>query len=450
MSGQELQVQENKNGGEVKQERILKIDFKMVTFSLAGKDYGIDIMNVKEIAKANRFTYVPNTAAFVRGVYNLRGEIIPVIDFRIFFHLPAEQKDENAMENLLIVRKDEQIYGIIVDSIDKVVGVSSEQIQPPHPIFGDINIRYIKGVVEHQGRLYIILDVNRIFSQEEERKRTSIEAEGLPLYTPPAMEGTTPARGEGREGPNQSVPLEVNFIKETLFALKHFATTAMNEKWVLARYEEWKKERQTSDAVQLKDLDDAEAFLKPFYSPYTDQFWGDDYAAAVRSLLPDMPGKTITVWNPGCGKGFETFSFACILRERYPEHRIKIWASDSDLLAISSAPTMAFEYEVFPEYCRPFLVKGKYGYGFNQVIKDAILFEYHDIRNNNPYVDLDIIVARDILSFMSPEEQSKILSDFDEKLKASGLLLIGSHEELPAEEWQFIGKAPVALYSKAK
>ncbi len=68
------------------------IDFKMVTFSLAGKDYSVDIMYVKEIAKASRFTYVPNTMPFVLGVYNLRGDIIPIIDLRIFF--------KNLCENL--------------------------------------------------------------------------------------------------------------------------------------------------------------------------------------------------------------------------------------------------------------------------------------------------------------------------------------------------------------
>mgnify|MGYP000676561961 FL=1 len=63
--------------------KITVVDFKMVTFSLSGKDYAIDIMKVKEIAKAGRFTYVPNALPFVRGVYNLRGDIIPIIDLRL-------------------------------------------------------------------------------------------------------------------------------------------------------------------------------------------------------------------------------------------------------------------------------------------------------------------------------------------------------------------------------
>ena len=70
--------------GVEQKERVSIVDFKMVTFSLAGKDYAIDIMKVKEIAKAGHFTYVPNTLPFVLGVYNLRGDIIPIIDLRRF------------------------------------------------------------------------------------------------------------------------------------------------------------------------------------------------------------------------------------------------------------------------------------------------------------------------------------------------------------------------------
>src|SRR6056297_1406877 len=103
-------------------EKVENIDYKMVTFSLAGKEYGIDIMKVKEISKADRFTYVPNTAPYVRGVYNLRGDIISIIDLRVMFHLPAPSREEGTMEDMIILRLDSSYIGIIVDSIDKVVG----------------------------------------------------------------------------------------------------------------------------------------------------------------------------------------------------------------------------------------------------------------------------------------------------------------------------------------
>ena len=131
-------------------ENVAIVDFKMVTFSLAGKDYAIDIMQVKEIAKTGRFTYVPNALPFVLGVYNLRGEIIPIIDLRLFFNIEIPVRKDNAVENMLIVNVGDQLFGVVVDAIDKVVGIQKSTIQPPHPLFGDINIKYIQGVVESQ------------------------------------------------------------------------------------------------------------------------------------------------------------------------------------------------------------------------------------------------------------------------------------------------------------
>jgi len=433
---------ENGQAEASKTEKVMAVDFKMVTFSLAGKDYGVDIMNVKEIAKASKFTYVPNAAPFLRGVYNLRGEIIPVIDFRIFFHLPAERKSEDALENLLILRLEDHVYGVIVDNIDKVVGIHTSNIQPPHPIFGDINIKYIYGVVENQGRLYIILDVNRIFDQKEEEKPRLISETPNGTYFSAQTAALEKINSEKAAKTSAS---ELEFIKETLFALKHFAATPLNEQWVASRFEEWKKIRNNTD-LQLKNVEDADEFLSNFYSPCNGRLWDEEYAEKVLSALPDLSAKTITVWNPGCGKGYESYSLACILKKRYKDARIKIWASDNDLLAVSSAPNMVFDLETVPSLYHEYMVKGRHGYSFNQEIKDLILFEYHDMKNVNPFTDLDMIMARDVLSFLDPNEQAKIINDFGEKLKTKGLVLVGQHEILPEKEWTRLGTEPVSLY----
>ncbi|UZV96671.1 chemotaxis protein CheW, partial [Treponema pallidum] len=118
----EIGIRESFDGGV--REPLAVIDFKMVTFSLAGKDYAVDIMQVKEIAKAGSFTYVPNTSPFVLGVYNLRGDIIPIIDLRRFFNIPAPRKSRQAIENMVIVTVEDQTFGVVVDGIDKVIGVS--------------------------------------------------------------------------------------------------------------------------------------------------------------------------------------------------------------------------------------------------------------------------------------------------------------------------------------
>jgi purine-binding chemotaxis protein CheW len=418
-------------------ERADTVDFKMITFSLAGKDYGVDIMNVKEIAKADKFTYVPNAASFVRGVYNLRGDIIPIIDLRTFFHLPVDKKADG-QENMLILRIEDRVYGTIVDKIDKVVGINSETIQPPHPIFGDINIKFISGVVEKQGDLYIILDVIRIFTQSEEDKNKPRVAEsaGDSYYVPPpAVEQISEQRADSG----------LEFIKESLLALKHFAASSINEGWLQRRYVEWSGSRGGKD-IQLRGATDADEFLAPFYSPDTGRFWDDDYAALVKKALPDLSSNNIQVWNAGCGKGYETFSFACILKSRYPDGHIKIWANDNDIMAISQAPNMIFDLDEVPEYCRSFMVKGRNGYSFNQAVKDSIVFEYHDILNDNPLPELDMILARDILSFLPKQDQDRFVTGFLEKLKNRGIVLLGKNEELPGNDWRTLATDPVSAY----
>jgi purine-binding chemotaxis protein CheW len=423
-------------------ERADAVDFKMVTFSLGGKDYGVDIMNVKEIAKADKFTYVPNAASFVRGVYNLRGDIIPIIDLRTFFHLPQDVK-EDGQENMLILRIEDRVYGTIVDKIDKVVEINSETIQPPHPIFGDINIKFISGVVEKQGDLYIILDVVRIFTQTEEEKqkpRTPIQDTGGEVfYAPPPAE-------QIQEQAAAFTDSALGFIKESLAALKRFTAGEINDQWLHRRFADWSAVRSEAD-LQLKNGAEADDFLSSFYSPWTGVFWDDDYAAAVKAVLPDLPSNNIQVWNLGCGKGYETFSFACILKSRYPDGRIKIWANDNDIMSISTAPNMIFDLDEVPEYARGFMVRGRNGYSFNQVIKDSITFEYHDVLNDNLLPEVDIILARDLLSFMSAQEQEKLLADFSEKLKSRGLIMLGRNEQLTGT-WRPLGKDPVSAFMR--
>jgi purine-binding chemotaxis protein CheW len=429
---------------QLQKERAEKVDFKIITFSLGGKDYGVDIMNVKEIAKADKFTYVPNAASFVKGVYNLRGDIIPIIDLRSFFHLPLDKKADG-LENMLILRIEDRVYGTVVDKIDKVVGIDSSTVQPPHPIFGDINIKYINGVVEKNGSLYVILDVVRIFTQNEDDKqkvRVPIQENTTDNFIPAPASPTT----QTPEQKAAATDSAIGFIKESLLALKRFSASGLNDEWVHRRFVDWSATHSGSE-LQLKNAADAEEYLADFPSPCSGGFWDDEYAGVIRSVLPDMPSNNIQVWNPGCGKGYETYSFVCILKVRYPDARIKIWASDNDIMSIANAPNMVFDLGEVPEFCKAFMVSGRNGYSFNQTIKDSIVFEYHDILNDASLPDLDIILIRDLLSFLPVQDQSKLIAHFTEKLKKTGFVIVGKNEVL-FEGWKSITKDPVSAFMR--
>jgi len=423
-------------------EKVENIDYKMVTFSLAGKDYGIDIMKVKEISKAKRFTFVPNADPYVRGVYNLRGDIISIIDLRIMFNLPAPKWEENSFEDMIILRLDDYLIGVIVDSIDKVVGINSETIQPPHPIFGDINIKFIKGVVENEGRLYLILDVEKILGDTRRQEETSPQPQLVkePVRRPEAEQDEAEKSGEA----------DYAFVVENLLTFKNYHVTEYNRAWVRSRFQEWKQQRSKEGAeIQLQEEEDADRFLQTFYAAYSGSFWGDDYCDTVKGVLTQLQAQgNLMVWNPGCGAGYETYSLAVTLRESFPNSQLKIWAHDNDLLNISTAPNLVFKPTDVSEHFMDYTVEGKNGLQFNKEIRDAIFFEFHNVLHSNPFPDVDLVVARDILSFQSEDEQYKLVQEFADKLKPGGILILGKNEEIKSELFTDISSGMVRAYKK--
>ena len=429
-------------GEEIKEKTDI-VDYKMVTFSLGGKDYGIDIMKVKEISKASKFTYVPNSIPFVKGVYNLRGDIISVIDLRRMFNLPVPE-NETGIENMIILRLEENVIGVIVDTIDKVVGINSEKIQPPHPLFGDINIKFIKGIVENEEKLYIILDVERIFDQKSAEDAIQHNAAANSRVMPQQAVKTdikTPGAAEN---------VDYSFIVETLATFSHYYVSPINNAWIQKRFNTWSSKRSESGLnVQLQNSTEAAEFLAGFESPYSGHFWEDDYADAAADILADRDGGTYNAWDVGCGKGEEAYSLAVCLRKKFSSKKIKIYANDSDLLNISTAPNLVFAKNQLPSIYDEWVTEGNNGWHFISDIKDLILFEYHDVTNDNQFAPVDLIVARDILSYLTVSEQQKLIEIFYEKLKPGGILIAGVNEVIVGNGWEALNKSRVPAYKKS-
>lgn len=436
---------------EDEKKRVSIVDYKMVTFSLSGKDYAIDIMKVKEIAKAGHFTYVPNALPFVRGVYNLRGDIIPIIDLRLFFNSDVEEKDENYLENMLIVTVGEQTFGVIVDAIDKVVGIQKSSIQPPHPLFGDINIKYIYGVVEAENSLYVLLDIDRIFGQrtpEEERELAETAKAQMQMREEAHAQAEVAAQEDGAAQAAKREQEDLKFISDSLRNFKKFSVNEMTEEWVKNRYKDWAAERGSGN-TQLQNEADAEKFLAPFYSKCSSTWWTEDYADKVMKMLPDNNAKNIVVWNPGCGRGYETYSLACILAKRYPTAKIRVYGQDVDLLAVSNAPLMNLSDEASNSWYQPFSVRTAGGdYTFSKEIKDSCMFEYHDCVNTNNLPPVDIVFTRDLVSFLPESSQKTLLSEFSEKIKGNGVIIVGDNENIAVPGWNKKDEAGISVYAK--
>lgn len=423
-------------------EKLAVIDFKMITFSLAGKDYAIDIMKVKEIAKAGRFTYVPNVMPFVIGVYNLRGDIIPIIDFRLFFNIPVAERNNNDLENLLIITVGEQTFGAVVDEIHSVVGIQKDSIQPPHPLFGDISIRYIYGVVESGKQLYILLDIDRIFTGKLNLdSKNTLKANTVVRQVSLAQNVSTVANvapaapveqvaKASAENKADNLEKDYNFLVHDLQEFCQFYVGKVNESWAKRRFDEWVKS-QDGGSTQLQNKEKADEFLSSFWSRCSGVWWNRSLADNIYKLLPDNAAKQIVVWNIGCGKGQETYSLCCLLRKRYPDAKIRIYAHDKDLLNISNAPLLSIESSFANDWYAPYVTHKVNGeYTFTQEIKDSIMFEYHDCTNTNALPMCDIIFARDVVSLLPESAQTALVEEIQEKLKGNGIVILGENESL--------------------
>ncbi len=133
---------------------------QFVTFNLNNEQYAVDILNVQEINRITEITKVPNAPAYVEGVINLRGKVIPVINLRKKFCLDEKTKDD--MSRIIIMEINGITNGLIVDSVSEVLRVPSSIIEPTPPMSSDMSSKFIKGIAKMEDRLIILIDIDKL------------------------------------------------------------------------------------------------------------------------------------------------------------------------------------------------------------------------------------------------------------------------------------------------
>src|SRR5438067_6687171 len=138
---------------------------QLVVFQLGAELYGVEISRVHEIIRLQSVTRVPRSPAFVEGVINLRGKVIPVVDLRRRFGLPTA--DHTRASRIVVVEIGDQVVGIVVDGVSEVLRVSSVIVEPPSPVVAGIDSEYLNGIAKLPERLVILLDLDRVLARDE-------------------------------------------------------------------------------------------------------------------------------------------------------------------------------------------------------------------------------------------------------------------------------------------
>ena len=150
---------------------------EFLTFTLGGEEYGIDILKVQEIRGYDAVTRIANAPSFIKGVINLRGTIVPIVDLRIKFNIGESVYNEFTV--VIILNISNRTMGVVVDGVSDVMALSAEQIRPAPEFGAAVDTRYITGLGAIEERMLILLDIEGLMTSGELALQDAIVEEGI-------------------------------------------------------------------------------------------------------------------------------------------------------------------------------------------------------------------------------------------------------------------------------
>ncbi len=160
----------------IKAETASNGELQLVVFAIGSEEFGVEIMNVQEIIRMTNITKIPQAPPYIRGIINLRGRIIVVVNLNVVMGMEIKEQDENT--RIIVASIGETVMGFVVDSVSEVIRLPRKNVEPaPAMIAGRIGTEYVLGVGKLDNRLLILLNLDKILSTKELHSVQSITTE---------------------------------------------------------------------------------------------------------------------------------------------------------------------------------------------------------------------------------------------------------------------------------
>ena len=150
-------------------------DQQFLTFNLAEEFYGVDILKVQEIKGYTNVTKIPNTPDYLKGVLNLRGTIVPIVDLRMKFGMGVTEPTSFTVVVVVNVRN--RVMGFLVDAVSDVLDLNAKDIQPPPQLGNTVDISFVAGIGNSNDHLVTLLDIDRVLTADEVKAVADIPAD---------------------------------------------------------------------------------------------------------------------------------------------------------------------------------------------------------------------------------------------------------------------------------
>jgi len=143
------------------------MEFKIVSFVLGEEEFGIDIMKIDSIVEFGKITKIPESADYVEGIMNIRGNVVPIINLRKKFLMEDLEEERKKRAKVVVINIGDKQVGLLVDDVKEVLTISDEQLEEPPAEVGGVGKRYILGIAKIGESMMIILDIDKILTAEE-------------------------------------------------------------------------------------------------------------------------------------------------------------------------------------------------------------------------------------------------------------------------------------------
>lgn len=416
---------------------------QLVTFELEDDIFGMDIMVAQENLRFEEIRPIPNSPDYFEGFRNLRGEIIPILNFKKLFNFSKFDMEKN--KYIIRIEIEDAQFGIVVDKVLRVVYYDESKIKATKSDSSDIS-NYILGVIESEGELISILDMKAIFNYADKTLLIGSDDDEYII--------------KHRRDKN----FYINFNNETLKAIEK---TLQKVKFPVKRLNELQIRRFIAKIIANKDLN-LESAIKYIISKVKDYEYFNNFNYRAERIFFDLDvdytalqkllcnviiprkrknkDKKLRIWNIGCSSGVEAYSIAFIIKnyiEDFFNWDIEIICSGTDYDKLISGEKGIYKKSYFDKfYVKNFeeflkiedeeevksLKDMPDEIEIIDEIKKMVIFDMRDI-NDSPPIKSDIIFARHILTDIDSENKiRKVIDIYSKSLKENDILMLSELE----------------------
>lgn len=403
---------------------------QLVTFQLEDDHFGIDIMVTQEILKLNQLRKIPNSPFYFEGMLDLRGEVLPVVNFKKLFKFGTF--DLSKEKGIIILRIGNQHFGVVIDKILRVITLEKKEVKKVPESFSKALKQYIIGVIEHQDELISILDVQSIFQTVDKDIVLSGENEFLDF------------RRDKFELLNLEEEKEINRFIESIDYKQnlvtsvgirnYFSRSKLKNRTSIKELTQNLKKVISSSGYSVFQQDKTQLFFDHF-----DDFY--DFLAILEHVIIPMKikknDKKLKIVHLDCGKGMVTYSILFILKAFLPNFdswKVEIFAFGDKFDEINQANKGTYTAENLIQMNKNelslFFEKKEKHYQVYDELKEKVVFHFGSTKNFEKVKDVDLFFCRGIFSKMENQAIPRLIVAIKESLSFAGILLLSEIEDL--------------------